>query len=188
MVGRWSWSAGMEDDVEELFRTAVPVWELALRSSVIYMVLLVGLRLSGKREIGQFTLIDLVLVLLVSNAVQPAMTGPDSSLIGGVVIVLVLLSLTWALGWLRLRSVLVRGLLESHPTVIAQDGHWLPTALQREGVDMEEAEMALREHGIDAVEGVKLAVLELDGTISVVPASSISFRTRRKMGSTRPRT
>src|SRR5665647_1396968 len=106
----------MEDDVEELFRTAVPAWELALRSSVIFMVLLVGLRLSGKREIGQFTLIDLVLVLLVSNAVQPAMTGPDSSLTGGVVIVVVLLSLTWALGWLRFRSVLVRGLLESHPT------------------------------------------------------------------------
>ena len=77
----------------ELFGTAVPAWELALRSSVIYLVLLVGLRLSGKREIGQFTLVDLVLVLLVANAVQPAMTGPDSSLTGGVIIVLVLLSL-----------------------------------------------------------------------------------------------
>lgn len=177
----------MEDDVEELFRTAVPVWELALRSSVIYLVLLVGLRLSGKREIGQFTLIDLVLILLVANAVQPAMTGPDSSLTGGVVIVLVLLSLSWALGWLSFRNVLVRGLLQNHPTVIVQDGHWLPSALQREGVDMDEAEMALREHGIDAVEGVKLAVLELDGSISVVPADSVIFRTRRRMRATRPR-
>ncbi len=160
---------------------AIPAWDLALRSAAIYLVLLLGLRIFGKREVGQFTLFDLVTVLLVANAVQPAMTGPDNSLFGGFIIIAVLLVLNWAVGWLRLRSPLVRGILIGHPTVIAQEGHWLTNALQREGVDLEEAEMAVREHGVASVKDVKLAVLETDGSISVVPTDSRTFRTRRRV-------
>lgn len=165
----------------DLFQLAIPAWDMVLRVIVIYLVLLIGLRLFGKREVGQFTLFDLVMVLLIANAVQPAMTGPDSSLVGGLVIIVVLLFLNWTLGYLRLRSPLLRHALESHPTVIAQDGQWLPAALQHEGVETEEAEGALREHGVDSVSDVKLAVLELDGSISVVPADSHTFRTRRRV-------
>ncbi|MHB0870811.1 MAG: DUF421 domain-containing protein [Chloroflexota bacterium] len=164
-----------------LWQLGISAWELAIRSAVIYLALLVGLRLFGKREIGQFTLFDLVMVLLIANAVQPAITGPDDSLLGGMIIIAVLLGINWAVGWLRLRSPLVRRVLLSHPTVIAQNGSWLPEALHREGVDQEEAEMALREHGVESVEQVKLAVLELDGTISIVPTDARTLRTRRRV-------
>ena len=71
----------------QLFHFGVPFWQLIVRSAVIYLVLLAALRLFGKREVGQFTLYDLVLILLVANAVQPAMTGPDASLGGGMIII-----------------------------------------------------------------------------------------------------
>ena len=67
----------------------IPWWELSLRSAAIYLALLIGFRLFGKREVGQMTLFDLVVVLLVANAVQPAMTGPDASITGGLIIVIV---------------------------------------------------------------------------------------------------
>jgi uncharacterized membrane protein YcaP (DUF421 family) len=177
-----SWNV-VEDDriMGDLSQLAIPVWDLVLRSIVIYLALLIGLRLFGKREVGQFTLFDLVMVLLVANAVQPAMTGPDSSLAGGLIIVVTLLVLNWTLGYLRLRSPIIRRALESNPTVIAQNGQWLPAALAREGVELEEAEASLREHGLDSVSDVKLAVLELDGTISVVPMSSDTYRSRRRV-------
>ncbi|HEX9017470.1 MAG TPA: YetF domain-containing protein [Chloroflexota bacterium] len=163
------------------FQLAIPLWELVLRSVLIYLALLVGLRVFGKREVGQFTLFDLVMVLLVANAVQPAMTGPDSSLTGGIIIIVVLLGLNWSVGYLRLRSPLLRHALESHPTVIAQDGHWMPAALEHEGVEVEEAEAALREHGVETVADAKLVILEIDGSISVVPADSPTIRTRRRV-------
>ncbi len=164
-----------------LFQPAIPAWELVVRSVVIYLALLIGLRLFGKREVGQFTLFDLVMVLLVANAVQPAMTGPDSSLAGGIIIIVTLLGLNWTLGYLRLRSPILRHVLESHPTVVAQDGHWLPAALEHEGVEMEEAEAALREHGVESVAEAKLVILEVDGSISVVPTSSPTIHSRRKV-------
>ena len=167
--------------MDDLVTLAIPAWELAIRCAVIYFVLLVGLRLTGKREVGQFTLFDLVLVLLVANAVQPAMTGPDSSLFGGVIIIAVLLTINVLVGQLRLRDSRVHALLGGHPTVLVQDGKWNDTALEREGVEREECEMAFREHGIDNVEAVKLAVLEVDGSISVVPKESPTIRTRRRV-------
>ncbi len=165
----------------DLVTLAIPWWDIAIRSALIYGVLIVGFRLFGKREVGQFTLFDLVLVLLLANAVQPAMTGPDNSLLGGFIIVVVLLAVNWVVGYLRLRSPLFRHLVQAHPTVVAQDGYWLPEALRREGVDRDEAEMALREHGVADVSEVRLAVLELDGTISIVPTSSPTVRSRRRV-------
>ncbi len=167
--------------MEDLLTLGVPVWDLALRCVVIYGALLVGLRLTGKREVGQFTLFDLVLVLLVANAVQPAMTGPDTSLVGGLVIIVVLLGVNLLVGQLRLRSPRLDALLRGHPTVLVQNGQWLDDALRREGVDRNECLMAFREHGIDSLDQVKLAVLEPDGTISVVPTDSHTIRTRRRV-------
>ena len=165
----------------DLAQMAIPPWEIVVRSAVIYLALLIGLRLFGKREIGQFTLFDLVVVLLVANAVQPAMTGPDNSLVGGLLIIGTLLVLNWGVGTLRLRSPFFRWILQPRPTVIAQNGQWIVDALHREGVDEDEAEMALREHGVERIEDVKLAVLELDGSISIVPQESHTIRTRRRM-------
>ncbi len=112
----------------------MPPWELVLRSVLIYAALLAALRIFGKREVGQFTLYDLVLVLLVANAVQPAMTGPDSSLAGGLLIIVTLVLLNFAVGRLD-RIGLFHRLLEPEPTLIVRDAQYLTRNMRREGVD-----------------------------------------------------
>lgn len=168
-----------------MWSLAVPWWELVLRSVVVYLALLAVLRVFGKREVGQFTLFDLVVILLVANAVQPAMTGQDYSLLGGLIIILTLMVTDRTIALARARIPFVRVLLESQPTVIARDGQWLTKAMDREDVTIEDAEMALREHGIGSVGEVEAAVLEADGSISVVPLekkdSLQARRPRRRM-------
>jgi len=160
---------------------AVPPWELALRSAVIYIAMIAMLRIFGKREVGQFTLFDLVLILLVANAVQPAMTGPDNSLGGGLVIIVTLVLVNRAVAIGRARVPWVRALLESKPTVLARDGSWISAALDKEELDLQDCEAALREFGVLRVEDVELAMLEADGSISVVPRDrQDGSSTRRK--------
>jgi len=153
---------------------------VALRSAIIYLIFLAGLRLFGKREVGQFTFFDLALVLLLANALQPAMTGPDTSVGAGLVIVVVLFAINLLISRLRLKSLLMRRLLEGRPTVILQHGAWIESALRHEGLDTEDAMMALREHGLDTVTDVELAVLETDGSISVVPTDGTVLRAKRR--------
>jgi uncharacterized membrane protein YcaP (DUF421 family) len=158
----------------------IPAWDLILRSIAVYLVLLLVLRLFGKREIGQFTLFDLVMVLLVSNAVQPAMTGPDTSLAGGLLIILTLVVTNRILAEGRRRIPLLRLVLESPATTIARDGQWLTDAVNHEGLDAADLDEALREHGIASVDEVALAVLEPDGSISVVPITARPLAGRRR--------
>jgi uncharacterized membrane protein YcaP (DUF421 family) len=158
----------------------IPPSELVLRSIAIYLALLLALRLFGKREIGQFTLFDMVMVLLVANAVQPAITGPDTSLAGGLLIIVVLVLTNAVLAEGRRRLPFLRLVLESPPTPIARDGAWLTDTVNREGIDAAELEMALREHGIASVDDVALAVLEADGSISVVPRDRRRVSARRR--------
>jgi len=165
----------------ELLKLGVPWWELVVRSVLIYAAFFIGLRLFGKREIGQFTLFDLVLILLVANALQPAITGPDTSLLGGVIIIVTLLLLNRAVAVLRVYSPLLDRLIEPQPTLVAKDGRWIMDRVRREGLSLQDCEMALREHGIDSVQDVKLAVLEDDGTISVVPKEAPVMRTKRRV-------
>jgi uncharacterized membrane protein YcaP (DUF421 family) len=169
--------------------TIAPMWtlavsplELVLRSVLVYALFLAALRLSGKRELGQFTIFDLALVLLAANALQPAITGPDASIPGALVIVVTLFVLNRLVALGRRRSPLVRRILDVQPTTVARDGHWIDDALAREGLDDEDLAAALREHGLEDVGGVRLAVLEHDGSISVVPADGpdLQIRARRR--------
>lgn len=155
-------------------------WELILRSVAVYVVMLVALRVFGKRELGQFTLFDLVLVLLVANAVQPAMTGPDTSLAGGLLIILTLVVTNRALAEGRRRIPLLRRVLESPATTIGRDGAWLTDDVNREGLDAADLDAALREHGIASIREVALAVLEPDGSISVVPRQRPAAAARQR--------
>lgn len=149
-----------------------PILELVVRAALIYVVFFGALRLFGKREIGQFTLFDLALVLLAANALQPAITGPDASVGGGLVVIVTLFVLNRALSLLRVRSALVRRILEFGPTVIGRDGAWLLPELVRQGLDLVDVEAALREHGLDDVAQMRLATLEADGSISIVAIDS----------------
>jgi uncharacterized membrane protein YcaP (DUF421 family) len=160
---------------------ATPAWEIALRSILVYVAVFLGLRLMGKREIGQMTVFDLVVILLIANAVQNAMVGPDSSLQGGILAALVLLIVNRGVRLLGLRGPRWGRLLEGTPTVLVEDGEFIEAHLHKEGLDRGEVEMAIREHGLDSVTAVKLAVLETDGSISIVPLTSRVVRTHRNV-------
>lgn len=156
--------------------------ELVVRCVLVYVVFLGALRISGKRELGQFTIFDLALVLLAANALQPAITGPDASISGAVVIIVTLFTLNRLVALGRSRSKVLRRVLDYPATPIARDGHWIDAAIQKEELSEEDLESALREHGLDSIKDVKIAVLEHDGTISVVPVEGehLSIRSRRR--------
>jgi uncharacterized membrane protein YcaP (DUF421 family) len=162
-----------------MFTLATPLWDIVLRTAAVYAVILVGLRLSGKREIGQMTVFDLVVLLLLANSVQNAMLGPDSSLAGGLVAALVLLTINAVMARMRLRWPGLRRALEGSPTLLVLRGKLIEEHLRREGLDQEIVQAALREHGIADLEDVDIAVLEIDGSISVVPAGSVTRRFKR---------
>ena len=159
--------------------------QIVLRTGVIYLLVLIGVRLSGKREVGQMTPFDLTLLLLLSNSVQNAMTGPDTSVLGGVVAAGTLLILNYVVADLSGGSRKLRRLIEGEPTLLVHDGKIVESHMAREHVSMDELNRALREHGINSVEQVALAVLEVDGSISClkydeITASSSSHLARRK--------
>jgi len=139
---------------------------IVLRTAVIYIVVLLGVRLSGKREVGQMTPFDLTLLLLISNSVQNAMTGPDTSLLGGVAAAITLLVLNYLIAEVSGGNRRFRKLVEGQPSLLVHDGEVITSHMAREHVSMDELDRALREHGIQSCHDVALAVLEVDGSIS----------------------
>jgi uncharacterized membrane protein YcaP (DUF421 family) len=154
---------------------------IIVRTAAVYLVILTGLRLSGKREIGQMTVFDLVVLLLIANAVQNAMVGPDTSLIGGVLAAVVLLAINAFVARLRLRSPRLRHLVEGTPTLLVLHGKVIPEHMRGEGIDEESLLAALREHGVAEISEVEMAVLEIDGSISVVPIGGSTTRTKKPL-------
>jgi len=143
--------------------------EVALRTAVVYAFLVVVLRIGGKREIGQLAILDLIVLLVIADAVQNAMVGENTTLWGGLVAAATLLSLDKALKVLAARSRPVKKVLEGEPRLLVREGQVLARAMREEGVDLDDLEMAIRGHGLARVSEVGLAVLERDGTISIVP-------------------
>jgi uncharacterized membrane protein YcaP (DUF421 family) len=143
---------------------ALTILFTSLRCIVVYAVVLLLLRFTGKRVLGQFTPFDLVTLLLLSSAVQNAMIGPDNSVVGGLAGALGLLLVNrWASRNRKLRQT-----LEGQPTLLVRQGQVHHKNLEREGVSLADLRAALREHGVLGTEDVATAVLEVDGTISVV--------------------
>jgi len=160
--------------------------EIALRTGVIYLLVLIGIRLSGKREVGQMTPFDLVLLLLLSNSVQNAMTGPDTSVLGGAVAATVLLMLNFIVAELSGGNRRFRKFIQGQPSLLVHDGQIIAAHMAKEHVSMDELERSLREHGVAHYQDVALAVLEVDGSISILkyddiqPAASTHLNKRRR--------
>jgi uncharacterized membrane protein YcaP (DUF421 family) len=154
-----------------------PGWHVLLtiflRTGVIYLVVLIGVRLSGKREVGQMTPFDLTLLLLISNAVQNAMTGGDNSLLGGVIAAGTLLLLNYFVAEVSGGNRRFRKFVEGQPALLIHDGQLIPAHMAKEHVSMDELERSLREHGIGSYHDVALAVLEVDGSISCLKYDEI---------------
>ncbi len=159
--------------------------EIAVRTGVVYLVVLVGIRLSGKREVGQMTPFDLVLLLLISNSVQNAMTGPDTSLAGGVVAATTLLIMNYLVAEVSGGNRRFRKFVQGQPSLLVHDGEVITAHMAKEHVSMDELERSLREHGVASPKDAALAVLEVDGSISVLkyddiePTASTHLNRRR---------
>ncbi|MDO8600764.1 MAG: DUF421 domain-containing protein [bacterium] len=149
--------------------TSFPIiLNIVLRVVIVYAVILIGLRLSGKREVGQMTLLDFVLLLLISNAVQNAMVGPDTSLVGGITAAGTLIGVNMIVAHCMWRSKKIQQLVEGSPTLLISNGKMVSKNLEKEKITNEFLKGALREHGVASVSDVKYAVLEVDGNISVI--------------------
>ena len=157
-----------------MFPGAHVLIEIALRTAVIYAVVLIGVRLSGKREVGQMTPFDLTLLLLISNAVQNAMTGTDTSLLGGVIAASTLLVLNYVIAELSGGNRRFRKFVQGQPALLVHDGQIIASHMAKEHVSMDELQRALREHGIASYHDVALAVLEVDGSISCLKYDEIT--------------
>ena len=160
----------------------VPLWEIVVRTLVVYVVVLGLLRLGGKRELGTMSPADLVVILIIANAVQNAMNGGDVSLVGGLVSAATLVGMNLLLGRIA-RGIPVLGrLVVEDPTLLLQDGEPIAKNMDSEHVDLADIEMAAREHGIDDLREVAAAVLEVDGSISIIPRKGGGYhRSRRRL-------
>src|ERR1700740_2224873 len=152
--------------------------QIVVRTGVIYLLVLIGVRLSGKREVGQMTPFDLVLLLLLSNSVQNAMTGPDTSLVGGMVGVwvaaTVLLVLNYFVADLSGANRRFRKFIQGQPSMLIHDGEVIEAHMAKEHVSMDDLERALRAHGISDYHQVAIGVLEVDGSISFLRYDDIN--------------
>ena len=154
--------------MSDLFALAMPWWEFILRAVIVYVVVLVMVRVAGKRTLGQFTPFDMLLLVLLGNAVQNALLGQDTSLGGGLLLALTLISLNYFVGWITTRSPAVERVIEGEPVVLARHGHVLQKVLQRELVSKADFAKAMRDAGCDDVEEVDLALLETNGHITII--------------------
>ena len=150
-----------------MFTLQVPWWELLLRGSLVYLALFLIFRLSGKRQVGQLTPFDLVLLLIISNAVQNAMVGPDTSLVGGLIVAVVLILWNRLLGYLSTRSHRLERLIEGRPEVVVHRGRVYDDVLRRNDISLDELRAALRRNGAFDISEVEYALLETNGALSV---------------------
>ena len=155
-----------------MLNLSIPVWELILRATFVYAFVLVLLRVTGKRQVGQLAPFDLVLLLLLSNAVQNSVNGGDNSIIGGAISATTLVGLNFVVAVATHRSKRVEALIEGRPQVLIHNGQLFPQVLVQAQLTHHELDAALRRAGCLAVEDVQLAVLENNGAISVVQRKS----------------
>jgi uncharacterized membrane protein YcaP (DUF421 family) len=150
----------------------VPIWELIVRSLIVYLFLLVILRISGKRQIGQLAPFDLVLLLVLSNAVQNSMNGGDNSLVGGLISAATLIGVNYTIGVATFRNKKLEALIEGRPQIIIHQGTVYEDVMKRCKLTHHELNAALRQAGVACAADVQTAVLENNGAISVVPRRS----------------
>jgi len=158
--------------MSDLFELSMPWWEFVLRAAVVYVVLLTLIRLSGKRTMGQFTPFDVLLIVLLGTAVQNSLIGNDTSLGGGLLLAAVLIALNWCVAFVTSHSQRAERIVEGVPVVLARDGQLYRSVLRRELVSEDDFTEALRRNGQMTLVDVRIALLETNGSISVVKRDS----------------
>lgn len=151
-----------------LFAISLPWWEFVIRAVGVYAFLLVALRLTGKRQVGQLTPFDLVLLLILSNAVQNSMNGGDNSLVGGMISAVTLVGLNALVSRITSRNRRLEQMIDGQPRVLISNGRAFLPVLKAEDITHDELMAALRRSGCEKIDEVRLAVLETNGSISVI--------------------
>ena len=157
-----------------MWTLAEPWWHLIARAAIIYIFLLILLRLTGKRQVGQLAPFDLVMLLVISNTVQNAMNAGDNSVSAGLILATVVVSINYVVAFATYRSKRLEALIEGEPLVLIHDGRVNERALRRQRLTRHELMAALREAGCAAIDEVQAAILENNGRISVVPKARAS--------------
>lgn len=154
--------------MQDLFQLSAPWWHFVLRACAIYVLVMLLVRVSGKRAVGQFTPFDLVLLILIGNAVQNGINGGDNSLTGAAIMATTLIALNYGVAFVTSRNRSAEKFVEGVPVVLARDGRVFEQVLRRELVSRSDFDEALRMNGVEDASDVELALLETNGSISVV--------------------
>jgi len=150
-----------------MWKLTEPWWELVIRCAIVYFFMLFLLRISGKRQIGQLAPFDLVLLLVLSNAVQNAMNAGDNSLLAGIILASTLILLNYLTGWATFKSKRLEALVEGRPEILIHNGKLFENVMKRQKITHHELNAALRDAGCASMSEVHFAVLENNGNITV---------------------
>ena len=156
------------------------ILEIVLRTIAVYIFMIIAIRLFGKKELSQISVVDLIFILLISNSVQNAMVGENASLQGGLIAASSLFVVNFILKNLLFKNKSLNRLLQGDPVMLVHHGVLLDENLNREKISIAELEAAIREHGVDGIQHVDLAVLETDGNISILSENYQKKSTRKR--------
>jgi uncharacterized membrane protein YcaP (DUF421 family) len=156
-----------------MWNISVPWWELIVRGVVVYIFLIALLRVTGKRQVGQLAPFDLVLLLVLSNAVQNSMNAGDNSLIGGLISAATLIGANGLVGIVTFRSKRLEAIVEGRPQILIHNGKVFEEVMAKGRLTHHELNAALRQAGYACIEEIHSAVLENNGTISFVPRNAV---------------
>ena len=157
-----------------------PYIDITLRSVAVYFFMIIALRIFGKKELSQLNTADVILILLISNSVQNAMVGANTSLYGGIIAAFSLFLINSIFKKVMLKSKFIKELVQDKPEVLIHNGKIEFKTLARLGITSEELEEAMREHGIEYYKDVKLAMFEIDGNISIISGNENLKQTHHK--------
>lgn len=154
--------------------------DITLRSVAVYFFMIIALRIFGKKELSQLNTADVILILLISNSVQNAMVGANTSLYGGIIAAFSLFVINYIFKKVMLKSKFIKELVQDKPEVLIHNGKIEFKTIARLGITAEELEEAMREHGIEYYKDVKLAMFEIDGNISIISGNENLKQTHHK--------
>lgn len=154
--------------------------EIILRSGTVYLVMIFALRLFGKKELSQLNSTDVILILLISNSVQNAMVGTNTSLLGGIIAAFALFLINFVFKKITYKSSFFREIIQGKPEILIHEGIVEFETLSKLNITSDELEEAIREHGVLHFKNVKLAMLEIDGNISVLSGDEKLVQTHHK--------
>jgi len=161
-----------------LWHLSLPWWEFVLRGAMVYVFVLLLLRITGKRQVGQLAPFDLVLLLVLSNSVQNAMNGGDNSVAGGMISACTLVALNYLVGWLTFKNKTIEGIIEGHPVVLIHNGHINRRSLKSVRMTTHELNAAIRAGGCGGCHEVKFAILENSGDVTIIPMDHVQHQSQ----------